>query len=92
MADRTTNNKSASDEHTVLNLDRVVFIGRTFAEYMWMFNLDPSQLRDLKILDCPSGASSFVAEASGEHQVGIAVGCDLLYGNNNLKLVTMRSY
>jgi SAM-dependent methyltransferase len=90
MADRPTNNKSASDEHTVLNLDRVVFIGRTFAEYMWMFNLDPSQLRDLKILDCPSGASSFVAEASGEHHVGTAVGCDLLYGNNNLKSLEKR--
>ena len=49
-----------------------------------MFNLDTSQLRGLKILDCPSDASSFVAEAPREHQVGTAVGCDLLYGNNNL--------
>jgi len=49
-----------------------------------MFNLDTSQLRGLKILDCPSDASSFVAEASRGLQVGTAVGCDLLYGNNNL--------
>jgi SAM-dependent methyltransferase len=90
MADRPTNNKSVPDGRTVLNLDKVVFIGRTLSEYMWMFNLHPSQLRDLKILDCPSGASSFVAEASGEHHVGTAVGCDLLYGNNNLKSLEKR--
>lgn len=90
MTDWPPNNKSISDERTVLNLDRVVFIGRTLSEYMWMFNLDPSQLRDLRILDCPSGASSFVAEASGGHQVRKVVGCDLLYGNNNPKALEKR--
>jgi hypothetical protein len=80
MSNLPPNNKSISGVSDVLNLDGVVFIGRTFLEYMRMFNLDTSQL-GLKILDCPSGASSFVAEASSEHQVGTAVGCDLLYGN-----------
>ena len=39
-------------------------------------------LKILKILDCPSGASSFVAEASDEYNVKKAVGCDLMYDNN----------
>jgi hypothetical protein len=90
MSDLPINNKSISYERSVLNLDRVVFIGRTFSEYMRMFNLDPPQLKGLKILDCPSGASSFVAEASNEYQVRTAVGCDLLYDNNNLTAIEKR--
>ena len=81
------NNKSIADERSVLNLDRVVFIGRSFSEYMWMFNLDLSNFKDLKILDCPSGASSFVAEASSEYKVKQAVGCDLMYDNNNISMI-----
>ena len=64
--------------HT-LNLDRVIFIGRTFSEYMRMFNLEPSQLLGLKILDCPLGASSFVAEAYNEYNIKKVIGCDVLY-------------
>ena len=82
MSDRPLNNKNIADERSVLNLDRVVFIGRSLSEYMWMFNLDLSNFKDLKILDCPSGASSFVAEASGEYKVKKAVGCDLMYDND----------
>ena len=63
MSDRPLNNKNIADERSVLNLYRVVFIGRSFSEYIWMFNLDVSNFKDLNILDCPSGASSFVAEA-----------------------------
>ena len=51
-----SNEKRISKPIHTLNLDRVVFIGRTFSEYMRMFNLEPSQLKGLKILDCPSGA------------------------------------
>jgi hypothetical protein len=59
-------------------LDRVAFYGRTMSEYLMMFGLD--DVTSLKkynaILDCPSGASSFVAEAA---KYGInAVGCDPL--------------
>ena len=64
MSDRSLNNKSIADERSVLDLDRVVFIGKSLSEYMWMFNLDLTNFKDLEILDCPSGASSFVAEAS----------------------------
>ena len=42
------NNKSIADERSVLNLDRVVFIGKSFSEYMWMFNLDLSNFKDLQ--------------------------------------------
>lgn len=71
--------------HT-LNLDRVVFIGRTFSEYMRMFNLEPSQLFGLKILDCPSGASSFVAEAYNEYKIKKVIGCDVLYDDGQKML------
>lgn len=84
MPDLPPNNKSISGVGNVLNLDEVVFRGRKLLAYMGMFNLYTLELRGLKILDCPSVVSSFVAEASREHQVGTAVGCDLLYGNNNL--------
>src|SRR5262245_29408002 len=47
-----------------LNLDRVVFYGRSLAEYERFFNLDLAQLRGKSVLDCPSGAASFAAEAA----------------------------
>lgn len=73
--------------HT-LNLDRVVFIGRTFYEYMRMFNLEPSQLLELKVLDCPSGASSFVAEAYNEYNIKKVIGCDILYDDGQKDALT----
>ncbi len=80
MSDPPVENQDARNDPSVLNLDRVVFIGRTFSEYMAMFNLHPFQLKGLRILDCPSGASSFVAEAASSHyQINEVIGCDLLY-------------
>jgi hypothetical protein len=61
-----TNEKCISTPTHTLNLDTVVFIGRIFSEYMGIFNLEPSQLKGLKILDCPSCVSSFVDEAYNE--------------------------
>lgn len=46
-----------------LDLDRIMFIGRTFSEYLRMFDLDEALLRRGRVLDCPAGASSFTAEA-----------------------------
>jgi hypothetical protein len=43
-----------------LNPDRVIFIGRTFQEYERMFNITLSNPGKKRILDCPSGASTFV--------------------------------
>ncbi len=60
-----------------IQLDRVVFFGRTLSEYVKFFDLDLSQWQSRRILDCPSGAASFVAEANN---MGIdAVACDLLF-------------
>lgn len=37
-----------------LNLDRVIFIGRTYEEYMRMFDLRIEDLTGKRILDCPA--------------------------------------
>ena len=37
-----------------LDINRVVFIGRTFDEYMKMFNLSLESLKNKKVLDCPA--------------------------------------
>ncbi len=59
------------------NLNRVVFIGRTLSEYKRMFDIEMNSLNGLRVLDCPSGASSFTAEANSS---GInVVGCDIFY-------------
>jgi len=41
-------------------------------------------------LDCPSGASSFVAEVSAKYEAKKAVGCDLLYEDNILPILKKR--
>jgi hypothetical protein len=48
-----------------LAIDRIAFVGRTFDEYMSLFDLDENILKQERILDCPSGPSSFAAEAAG---------------------------
>ncbi|HEY2493541.1 MAG TPA: SAM-dependent methyltransferase [Paenibacillus sp.] len=47
-----------------LSLSRVVFIGRTFDEYLKIFNLSEEELVGKKVLDCPAGACSFTAIAN----------------------------
>ncbi|MEW4370375.1 SAM-dependent methyltransferase [Paenibacillus kandeliae] len=47
-----------------LQLERIVFLGRTFEEYSSMFNLTIPELNHKKILDCPGGACSFSAQAA----------------------------
>jgi hypothetical protein len=72
------------DSHRI-QLDRVAFYGRTLAEYMRIFDLNLQSWRDCTILDCPAGASSFVAEA---HVQGIrAMACDPLYGSDIMPLI-----
>ncbi|WP_339247268.1 SAM-dependent methyltransferase [Paenibacillus sp. FSL F4-0243] len=44
-----------------LELERIVFIGRTFEEYLQMFKLREADLIGRRILDCPAGACSFTA-------------------------------
>ena len=51
--------------------------GRPLEEYLAMFALAREQLRELRVLDCPSGAASFVAE---HRQLGgSVVGIDPVY-------------
>ena len=66
------------DEQSMkVDLDRIVFIGRTFEEYMKIFSLTMDELKGKKILDCPSGACSFTAIAKS---LGIDVtACDIAY-------------
>ena len=62
-------------------LDRVAFYGRTLSEYLMMFginNIDRLKTYNA-ILDCPSGASSFVAESNNNYRIN-TIGCDPLFG------------
>jgi hypothetical protein len=36
-----------------LELDNVIFVGRTYEEYLAMFALKEAELAGLKVLDCP---------------------------------------
>jgi hypothetical protein len=68
--------KTKQEQH--FSFHEVLFFGRTMHEYIEMFNLEPNELAGLRILDCPSGPSSFTAEAA---RLKIkAVGCDPMYG------------
>jgi hypothetical protein len=65
-------------------LDRVAFYGRTLSEYLKMFHIDDIYRlkRYNRILDCPSGASSFVAEANNKYGVN-TVGGDPLFDKDS---------
>jgi hypothetical protein len=45
-------------------------------------------LLGLKILDCPSGASSFVAEAYNGYNIKKVIGCDVLYDDGQEDALT----
>ncbi|SCU21539.1 Uncharacterised protein [Staphylococcus xylosus] len=46
---------------TELEIERVIFIGRTYEEYLRMIDLNLADLEGIEILDCPAGACSFTA-------------------------------
>lgn len=62
------------------------FYGRTLSDYVKMFDIDNDDAslksRYKSILDCPSGASSFVAEATNKYGIQV-VGCDPLFDDVN---------
>ena len=60
-----------------LDIERVVFIGRTFEEYCDMFQLCDEDIQNKKILDCPAGACSFTAVANARG--GDVTACDVVY-------------
>jgi hypothetical protein len=47
-----------------LELSRIIFIGRTFDEYVRMFDLTETELKQCTMLDAPAGACSFTSIAS----------------------------
>ncbi len=60
-----------------LDIDRIAFLGRTYDEYLKMFDLREELLKEGHVLDCPAGASSFTAESIRK---GFPVtACDVLY-------------
>ena len=77
--------KESNNSPDGVQLDRIVLVGRTLSEYLKFFDLDLSLWKECKILDCPAGTASFVAEAKkrGIH----AVGCDPLFGSDLKVLV-----
>lgn len=65
-------------------VDDFAFIGRTFEEYLRMFDLEGKSIEGRTILDCPSGADSFVATA---HELGAVVtGVDVMYAHSPQEL------
>jgi len=83
MADEKIDNNNFRGMNR-FQLDRIAFYGRTLSEYLKMFHID--DIHHLKrydrILDCPSGASSFVAEANNKYGVN-TVGCDPLFNKDS---------
>ncbi|PMC34319.1 SAM-dependent methyltransferase [Bacillus sp. UMB0899] len=68
---------SIVERSTKLDLDRIVFIGRTYDEYLDMLSLSEKELYGKKILDCPAGACSFTAVGN---KLGLDVtACDIAY-------------
>jgi len=59
------------------NIDKIVFVGRNYDEYMKMFELHLSYLKNKRILDCAAGASSFTTELFKKGYDAIAT--DVLY-------------
>lgn len=72
------------EQSTKLDLERIVFIGRTFEEYLDMFSLSEEELQGKKILDCPAGACSFTAVGS---KLGLDItACDIAYYHSSKDL------
>ncbi|MBS4195960.1 class I SAM-dependent methyltransferase [Lederbergia citri] len=68
---------SRDEKNTKLDLERIVFIGRTFEEYLDMFSLSEESLKGKRILDCPGGACSFTAVGN---KLGLDItACDIAY-------------
>ncbi|MCC3359474.1 SAM-dependent methyltransferase [Bacillus sp. REN16] len=68
---------SRAEQSSKLDLERIIFIGRSFEEYLDMFSLTVEALKGKKILDCPAGACSFTAASN---KLGLDVtACDIAY-------------
>ena len=77
------NNSTSKNLHSKKQMKKVegpIFIGRTWKEYIKMFNLKREDLINGRILDCAAGASSFTAQMSKQGYDAIAL--DILYDND----------
>lgn len=73
------------NQKTCLDIDRIAFFGRTYDEYLRIFDLREDLLSEVDVLDCPAGASSFTAESQRK---GFSVtACDVLYNLSTEDLV-----
>ncbi len=63
-----------------LKLDNIIFTGRTYEEYVRMFNLTADDVATLMFFVCPGGASSFPAVA--HQRGGHVVAGDIVYGSS----------
>jgi hypothetical protein len=71
---------SKVETSTKLDIDRIIFIGRTFEEYLDMFSFSVDELKGKRILDCPAGACSFTALGNS---AGLDVtACDVVYSHS----------
>lgn len=72
-----------NDSGYKFEVEEYAIIGRTFTEYVHMFDLDLATLNG-PVLDCPSGVGSFVA---GANERGIpALGSDIIYNQSSEEL------
>ncbi len=60
------------------NEDKIWFLGRSCEEYFKMFSLKEKELKNIRILDCPAGASSFTHHLLNKGYDVTAV--DMVYG------------
>ena len=72
---------SRAEQSTKLDLERIIFIGRTFEEYLDMFSLSVAELKGKRILDCPAGACSFTVDGNAS---GLNItAADIAYYHSN---------
>src|SRR5690606_5560207 len=65
------------NEQKGMELSKIIFIGRTFEEYMSMFSLEEEDIQGKIILDAPAGACTFNAVASSKG--ANVTSCDIAY-------------
>jgi hypothetical protein len=68
-----------------LELDRFVFLGRTWEEYLLIFDIKEEQLIGKHVLDCPGGACSFTAVANQKGIRAAAIDAAYYYSIEELK-------
>ncbi|WP_342570211.1 SAM-dependent methyltransferase [Paenibacillus sp. FSL R5-0749] len=83
---RDEQSNKLSNDSGGLELSQIVFIGRTFEEYMKMFNLTVEEITGKSILDCPGGACSFSSQARKLGADPIAIDIAYEYGIDELEV------